>query len=108
MERVSSDCIDLISDLNRRHGGNIFPQSWFRNSWAMMEPQSRCRTPAEQDCISKEAQVLYVRRLLLSVEELAKNKMDESAANTMSLTYVMQHVLQKNAFLQTDARKLPS
>ena len=41
LERVCPECITALLDLNGRHGASYFQQTWFRQSWALLESPER-------------------------------------------------------------------
>ncbi len=86
VERVTPERIDLVLAVNGRYGINVFPQTWFRQPWALLEAADRQRPPVGNVSSAKEAQLVYVLRRLLIVEELATKKMGEQK-NGASATF---------------------
>ena len=41
LERVAPECLDALLEFKARHGVSAFPQVWFRQSWALLEPSVR-------------------------------------------------------------------
>ena len=44
LERVSPQCITALLDFNGRNGACDFPQTWFRQSWALLESPEQKHT----------------------------------------------------------------
>ena len=48
-DRVAFECIDISWEFKASKGFTRFPQAWFRQSWALLEPAPQQRAPKEDD-----------------------------------------------------------
>ena len=48
-DRVAFECIDISWEFKASQGFTRFPQAWFRQSWALLEPAPQQRAPKEDD-----------------------------------------------------------
>ena len=106
LERVDPECISILQQFNSRHGAGGFPQAWFRQSWALLEPPTRRGPPKGNDAILPAAQLLYVRRLLARVEALATKRREELQDPQMAFQQVIKGVLQKKVFNEEHRKEI--
>ena len=91
-----------------------FPQTWFRQSWALLESPERKKLPKDNDAILPAAQLLLVRRLLAQMEasvtkrreELQDGRASTPGGEDLVFQQVIKGSLQKKAFNEERSKEL--